>query len=232
MQHVTRFRGVARLGVSMAAMVVGLVPNLPVSADTAGVSDVYALRGNIPITSGSCGAAVCWEGGTGSYTFASNLCEYASDPDLDDLGTELPGTCTVTAGGNFDNVVCGTGYADGNAAITANTGNDAGGGSTLLTYSVVFVATVGVITGVGSEGDSGPAWVAGAIQISAVPNAPKTPLTAAPCASVFTPNVGLVVFDGSPPPVPLHPCTDADFVVVSGAGGWPLADPFGCLPVP
>lgn len=226
----------------MAALSLALAPSLA-AADTPGFSDLAVFTGNAPIgaTSTPCPGAVCWVGGTGPYNFASTICAYASDVEVPaDAGAvaELTGGlatngCTVNpAGGNFDNVVCGTGFADGTATITANLGGDLGE-TTTVAYSIVFAGTVGIITGTANESDSGQSWIAGAVQIRAIvtPPTPGAPGQGA-CTTTFTPTVAAAIFDGAPPPVPtVLGCTDADGVVTSGLGGWPLDDPFGCLPV-
>lgn len=129
-------------------------------------------------------------------------------------------------------VVCGTGYADGTATITALAGGDVGEGATTVTYSIVFVGTVGIITGTANEGNSGQSWVAGLIQIRAFVS-PPTPgaVGQGPCSTAFTPTGRSGDLRRCAAPSPVHPCTDADDVVASGVGGWPLADPFSCLPL-
>jgi hypothetical protein len=213
----------------MAALSLALAPSLATAQELPGPSDVAVFTGVAPISpGGTCPGAVCWVGGTGSYTFASSACVNVSEIDSlsDNPLAEVDTNCHVTAGGNFDNVVCGTGYANGNATVAAE------GETGTFSFSIVFAGTVGIITGAGSESDSGPAWLVGVVQISGTPVAPTpTPPNFGPCVNTFTPTVVAAIFDGAAPPLPLVGCPipDPDDVVTDGIGGWPLADPFGCL---
>jgi hypothetical protein len=108
-------------------------------------SDALAFLGTATIvgpTTGPLGCAVtvaapayvCIVGGTGGYSFASNTCVGVSD-------TEVSAACTVSSTGRYQNIVCGTGGAQGTATITEADETDN------VTYGIIFVGGVGVVAG-------------------------------------------------------------------------------------
>jgi hypothetical protein len=100
------------------------------------------------------------------YAFSSSRC--VTQSDVGDIDMRPPPTgevdvnCSFSAGGTY-NLVCGTGSADGSATLAAE-------GSSVYwtgTYHIDLVDGVGVLTGSGSETDSGgPADIDGAVQIT------------------------------------------------------------------
>jgi hypothetical protein len=90
------------------------------------------------------------QGGSGTFNFNSLACAYVSSPlewvqpglptaDLD--AAESQGLCTVTlTGGQFVNVVCGTGTASATAVVAGEQTNDD-------RFFIDFVATVGIAWG-------------------------------------------------------------------------------------
>jgi hypothetical protein len=122
-----------------------------------GFSDLVAFTGTATITSGNndgipsgCGTFVCLVGGSGHYTFTSNLCVGVSD-------TDVSAACTVSASGPFQNIVCGTGGAQGTATVTEPPAPDEPNGETdNVTFGIIFVGGVGVVTGNAglSQGDN------------------------------------------------------------------------------
>jgi len=88
-------------------------------------------------------------GGCGSFTFSTaepvvgDVCAGVSDPNE---GTSPPsaeaGQCNITYSEVFGNEVCGTGVASGAATIASNFDNGTS------TFSILFVATIGVVVGV------------------------------------------------------------------------------------
>jgi hypothetical protein len=77
-------------------------------------------------------------GGSGSYSFSSDVCVFVS---TDAFPPEF-GTCGTTSSGTYSNIVCGTGSASGSATFT-----EADGGSDTFSYTITFVAGVGVLQG-------------------------------------------------------------------------------------
>jgi len=131
-----------------------------------GFSDLVAFHGTATITGNtgqgtvpdSCsGNFVCGVGGTGTYTFSSDLCVGVSDgPEVGISPAPPPpvpglGPCAVSATGPFQNIVCGTGSAQGTASITEADEVDS------VSFGIIFVAGLGVTAGNGgpSIGDSG-----------------------------------------------------------------------------
>jgi hypothetical protein len=121
-------------------------------------------------------------GGSGGYTFTGNCLAGVSTEDVPPaLGGDPDGPlpevfvqgvigagCTINSTGRYINVVCGTGAAFGAATIAE------GGSDTYnINYTIVFVGTVGVLVGTGTEGpdDGDPGLpvepVVGVVQLSA-----------------------------------------------------------------
>lgn len=158
-------------------------------------SDALVFQGTATVTSGDCGAAICWVGGSAAFTFTSSLCEYVSDA-MDSPPDVGPGACSFTGGGNVDAFDCGNGVAYGSAAATGLTGPDAGEGTTTISFFIVFVGGVGVIVSGGTEPDSGNIIDVGVVSPAALPAVPN-PLAPnlGPCASSFTATAVDVIFD-------------------------------------
>jgi hypothetical protein len=60
-------------------------------------------------------------------------------------GPALAEACVVSFNGTYDNIVCGTGAADGEFALTSASTSE------MVAFHATFVAGIGVITGVSSE---------------------------------------------------------------------------------
>jgi len=89
------------------------------------------------------------QGGTGSYSFASDACAAVSSDDVPPAET-----CTISASGTYVNIVCGTGTAPGTATVV-----EADGSSDTFGYSLTFVAGIGVVTGPGTPPSVPPVGV-------------------------------------------------------------------------
>lgn len=138
--------GILSLVTGVAAVVLGVAPTMGAhAADGPGVAAF----------SGSANASVALSGGTGNFGFNSNACVAV---DSDDATSS--GLCNVVAGGTFNNTVCGTGTADGQADITPDPSD---GGTEVVNFHIQFVAGVGVVTG----------DAVGVVDIS--PNSPQPP---------------------------------------------------------
>lgn len=130
------------------------------------------------------GGGVPVAGGEGTYTFATDVCAYVSDPSVQD-GLNEVGTCNFTSTGTYENLVCGTGEADGNAGQTVI--NTSGDGSASAVYHIDFVAGVGVVTGTATETDvdgQNPATLAGLTVL--LPPTPTIPPTLPPTGVCVT----------------------------------------------
>jgi len=170
------------------------------------LSDILAFSGQATITSDNCvgvipvdldcpplgpgegdaPAEVDLIGGGGGFNFTSSiLCLGWSD--LSEVGVVIavpPTNCAVAANGTFQNLVCGTGYVQGNVSITA--GPDAGEGGP---FGIVFAATIGVVTGnirePAADGDgAGTDYVVGVVQLGP-PTAVNVPAPG-DCTNAFT----------------------------------------------
>lgn len=88
----------------------------------------------------------------GSYTFGSAICAGAS-VDTAPAGAQA-GTCVIASSGTFHNIVCGTGSAAGTATVSAGGLLPSAEQTETITYSITFVAGVGLLTGSSSDGDT------------------------------------------------------------------------------
>jgi hypothetical protein len=157
------------------------------------ISDVIAFNGTAPITSDNTNGLLvgCPLGGEpdsppavdlvgcgGQFNFTSSICEGVSDGDL---GAPEVGGCVVTATGQFQNLVCGTGTVQGTVTIT---GNDPYTG----TFGIIFAATVGVVTGNLTDGSDGSVdYLVGLVQLGPPTNIPpQTPPDTGDCTTQFT----------------------------------------------
>jgi hypothetical protein len=128
----TRIKLLSLVGTVLAA---GAIASAPLAASAAdGDTDVAAFVGH---TTGL--TPVQATGGTGSYSFVSDVCAGVS---LDATPPEA-GTCSITSSGTYSNIVCGTGSASGSATATENVD----GAADTFSYTITFVAGVGVIQG-------------------------------------------------------------------------------------
>jgi hypothetical protein len=159
------------------------------SADTGADGVVFAQA--------SASAHVCYVGdlcngftvGFEPYAFGGGLaCAYASadanGPDVE-VGARAAsvneGGCSVSSAGNFINIVCGTGAIIGSldgsyGTVTESSGalGTGDGGSHTFTLDIVFVGSIGVVTGhTVNLGTPTAAAVAGVVQLSAVPQVPS-----------------------------------------------------------
>jgi hypothetical protein len=136
-------------GVALASAAFALGGSLSARAQDSAVplSDILVFAGAATIVTDNAGvpmdpdapAFVDLMGGSGTFAFSSAVCVGFSDP-AGVSASELPGLCSVTANGSYNNTVCGTGTADGNATV-------AGAGDTGTTgFHIMFVATIGVVT--------------------------------------------------------------------------------------
>jgi hypothetical protein len=159
------------LSIGMAVVVGAFVAGSPIAHAqevTVGPSDTIAFTGSAVIltdNTNNCGDPVDLLGpetphvdlvaGCGTFNFSSTVCAGVS------VG-ELPGLCTITANGSFNNMVCGTGTATGAGNVT---GIDNGP----VAFNITFVATIGVVTGTFSDpaeaGTENPDILDGVVQL-------------------------------------------------------------------
>jgi hypothetical protein len=71
------------------------------------------------------------------------FCRVASDP-VGATAESIDQNCTLTAGGTYTNIVCGTGMAPGQGTLAS------ADGSIFVPYMLNFVAGVGVLTSMGA----------------------------------------------------------------------------------
>ncbi len=140
------------LALAAAGFGVALCMTTTIGQAAPGFSDLVAFEGTATITAGGPGAPVppgcpgtyvCVVGGSGAYTFASDLCVGASDSEATPPVPETSTSCRVAASGSFQNVVCATGAAQGTATITEADETDS------VNFGIIFVGGVGVVAGNG-----------------------------------------------------------------------------------
>jgi len=154
-----KFRtGILSLATGLAAVALSILP-------------AAAANPEVAVFSGSANAAVLLSGGGGTFSFSTGAPLGCTAVDPDD---GVVASCTINASGSFTNIVCGTGSASGTATIS-----DPSDGGVTVTFSITFVAGVGVLTG---SAQGGP--VAGAVLITA--NSPQT--DGVHCTNGFTVN--------------------------------------------
>jgi hypothetical protein len=154
-----RRRGNPASAVGAALLAVAAVALAPTGAAAAPIADVDAvLMGG---TFGAFSPPLLGIGpSSGVYTLSGNCALFVGgtsvptffDAPPDEGGTN--GTCTgVSGSGTFTSLSCGTGTAVGNLTI-----NEPAGDGATLTYTMVFVAGVGIVSGTYTDdGGSGPA---------------------------------------------------------------------------
>jgi len=170
---------------------VGFVGEAQIASDNPNGFVAPCLENDEPDTPASVDLVGC--GGT--FNFSSLACAGASDNGPENLppgSPELPSTCNVTASGNFANLVCGTGEASGTAAVTG------GGESQSIAFGIVFVATVGIVTGnandTSGDGTADPAdYVVGVVDLGP-PTAANVP-SVGDCTNGFTVAVAALELD-------------------------------------
>jgi hypothetical protein len=156
------------------------------------VSDVVTFSGT---TNGL--TPVLWSGGSGTYQFSSSVCDIVSDIGVTESVTGEVGSCSFDTWGNhYNSRSCGTGNAWGNVTITAEGSNPYATGS----YGIVFVAGQGVVTGSGSEVDSGPVQLAGVVTLTPGPDFPANPPPDGVCTSSFTASGVATLLEGPTQP--------------------------------
>lgn len=144
----------------------------PLSANAAGVT-ADAFTGST-LSSGT--TPIDWVNNTGAYAFTGSCLAGAT---VDSSGPSVSTGCNVNANGTYINVVCGTGATGVGLTDTANVSSTTavvGHTSTATTkYSIVFVATIGVLAGEVTNIDGAPATgaEAGVVQINAIPTPPN-----------------------------------------------------------
>jgi hypothetical protein len=153
------------------------------------VSDVVTFTGHTTNLT-----PVTYTGGGGTYDFNSSVCDIVSDIGVTESVTGEVGGCTFGAPGSYNNLVCGTGFAWGTFSIVAEGSNPYATGS----YGIIIVAGQGVVTGSGSEVDSGPVLLAGAITLT--PDQPFPGLPGGPCTSGFTASGVATLLEGPTQP--------------------------------
>jgi hypothetical protein len=123
-------------------------------------------------------------GGSGAYTFQVKLCTGISDPSISEGAMQDLGSfnCNIqngwTSTGTYDNIVCGTGIAQGNIGgqIIGPAPDEQLAGAQ---YTIVFVGGQGVLAGTVDELESNgvryPAILAGTVQLSPLGDIPGPP---------------------------------------------------------
>jgi len=114
-------------------------------------------------------------GGTGSYAFSTAApvgCKVFAELNTSDLNDEeVAESCTVSAAGGYNNIVCGTGTTGGfpgtgdTATLSGEPEGTGAGFDTTINYGILFVGSVGVIVGTSSGEDAG-GHVVGVVQIA------------------------------------------------------------------
>ncbi len=163
------------LAITMAPMVAKAEIVSPI------VSDTIVFRG-------SASAAVPAEGGPpGTFSFTGSNCALVSDPGIPlETGSQVDPACVITVtNGSFINIVCGTGFAEGDVTITTT---ETGAGTPYASghFYINFQAGVGVLIGRGVENDDGstyPVELKGAVVIT-----PDNPQPPPGCTAGFTVN--------------------------------------------
>jgi len=154
-------------------------------------SDTWNLKASVTITSDSDADAipsVDLLGGNGTFTYfagaSTNACVVASDGEGTPPVPEA-GACSISGGGNYTNIVCGTGTVNGGTinSILA----DKGTGS----FSVIFVLGIGVLTGTFTETGTADDPADGTdtlrgLMVLAAPVPPSTPDDNGDCTEGFT----------------------------------------------
>jgi hypothetical protein len=115
---------------------------------------------------------VDWVNNTGSYAF-SGSCVLGAGVAVTVPPPSVTTGCGVQASGTYINVVCGTGLTGLGLTDTATA--TSGTNSATTKYSIVFVATVGVLVGevTSINGQAAVGAEAGVVQINAIPTAPN-----------------------------------------------------------
>ena len=177
--------GVACAGV---AAVTPFVMPMSVSASTVAVA----------VFSGSSSDTVQFVGGSGGFTFSTSAplgCTEVikvNEPPIPPA-VSLAQACTISAAGNFMNIVCGTGLAGGTATVSDATQ------TITVNFVIVFVGGVGLLlpgaVPLPTSPGASAALTAGVVVIT--PNSLQTPGTnpSATCTFGFTVNSvsGLIV---------------------------------------
>jgi hypothetical protein len=140
---------------------------LPVYSDTVVLSGCVNIAApGVQLVGGSgtfTGPATC----AAPYNVLPTVCEIHSNPAVEELPAELlPEPCTFNFNGSYGNTVCGTGNATGTADITS--AHDVYHAS----FTVIFVAGQGVLTGFAPDDDGGDTF-AGPVDI--IPTSPFPP---------------------------------------------------------
>lgn len=115
---------------------------------------------------GTAAATVPLVGGSGTFSFNSNLCEMVSPPDGSAVSVGEAGACSLTAFGTYTSIVCGTGTASGTATLNGPDGTETGN------FTITFVNGQGTVTGNVAEPD-GDGTLSGTVEIS--PSSPQAP---------------------------------------------------------
>lgn len=181
-----------------------IVLSAPVAVEgveVGGLSDAVLFTGQLNATSSTppvgTNGVFWWVGGTGFYKYAAGstvpCVQLYSDPDVP-ASIELPTNtgCTLDLGtGSFTSIVCGTGNASGSSGSLVETGLDPDT-TTSISYTLTFIAGIGVLTGTGTESDSGAATLTGVMLMT--PEIPLgTPSLTGPCTAGFNLVGALVV---------------------------------------
>jgi len=125
---------------------------LPASAQSLDVdSTVFAGA------TGSLNPPVPLTGGSGTFAFSSIACAGASvavNADGGDTDAEA-GLCVIVSSGSYSSIACGTGNVSGTSTVTSTTAVSLDGGENgTVTFNILFIAGVGVLTGTANDGDT------------------------------------------------------------------------------
>jgi hypothetical protein len=161
---------------ALASMVVAFLPH-PAGAEIADV-DAIVFQGTTTVLT-----PVHIIGGGGNYTFTGTAtgpsvnapCEDDGDTDCTAGAVDAEAFILqpLSSSGTYTSIVCGTGTATGTATITEGQGSD----SYNVSYSITFVAGIGLLLGSATEAgsaESGP--VVGVVQISPAGIGPVPPI--------------------------------------------------------
>lgn len=180
-----RMKLAATMGVAWAAALTLAMG--PLSAKAAG-TDVMGFIGTTDVLTCSSsgivsatptctGTGIPLVGGSGAYDFTTSglVCQVVVSEDVSPDATPdapPPNGCSLTSTGSYINIVCGTGLASGTANVSANADDD----DFTASYSIVFVAGLGVLSGtvLSSNGDDFGASLVAVLTLSPTAALPPT----------------------------------------------------------
>ena len=122
-------------------------------------------------------------GGSGSYGLSTNSGSCGGAPTLcagggTDGTVAPPATCALSASGTYLNLVCGTGTTGGFPGTADSATLTLGTSSATLSYGMVFIDGVGLLSGTTTAPDGTPGVVEGAVLLTPTSGNCVTPVSA------------------------------------------------------